>query len=281
MVDGRKTLKKKFKKNFITKNRFKILIPLILILIMANLALEQDKIEKENDLNVKTVKVLVYAGTGTSDNCVFQIKNCLEESNSRNLTSHVKFTFNTTKKINNQTLKNYDVLIMPGSSDVYDYLDNSDINVDDLKSFVASGKGFLGICAGAYSGAANTESGDTGWGIAPHIINQYNMVTGNLTINVTSEGNQLFGYGGSKVISHINGPAMYSSDDEVKTFATYADGNTSYNGSAAIVGDYYGEGRTVLSGVHPELEPQDPEMLVYLILWAYNGTYNNESTNSE
>lgn len=277
MLKGKRTLKKRKSRKNIFHNRLKLLLPLVIILIVASIVLEQN-IKKEDELELSTVKVLVYSGSGTSYNSVLQIQKCMDKSNSENLVSNVKFTYNTANMINNRTLSGYDVLIMPGSSEDYDYLNNDDINVDDLKSFISSGKGFLGICAGAYSGAEYTENGYNGWGIAPHVINQYALDTGNLTVNITRAGNQLWGYKGSKVMSHINGPAMYASGEEVVTFATYADENTSYEGSAAVVGDYYGEGRTVLSGVHPELEPQDPEMLAYLILWAYNGTLNINNT---
>ncbi|MCE5214311.1 MAG: BPL-N domain-containing protein [Methanobacterium sp.] len=275
MVKGRKSLKRRNAKKYFLNKKFMIMLPLIIILIIANLTLDQDN---KNQEQLKTVKVLLYSGSGTSNNSILQIENCLEKSNSQNTIPEVKFTCNTSNRIDNQTLNGYDVLIMPGSNEGYDYLDNDDINVDDLKSFIASGKGFIGICAGAYSGAVYNGNLYNGWGLAPHVITDYSLQTGNLTINITESGNQLWGYQGSKIISHINGPAMRTSGGQAITFAVYGDDNTSYKGSAAVVGDYYGEGRTVLSGVHPELEPQDPDMLIYLVLWAYNGTLNTNNT---
>lgn len=277
MVKGKKTLRKRNPKDYFFKKKLMLMLPLIIILIIANLTFEQHD-KNEEQIQLKTVRILVYSGSGTSSNCILQIENCIEESNSQNFISGVKFTCNTSNRINNQSLSGYDVLIMPGSSEGYDYLDNDDIEVDDLKSFIASGKGFIGICAGAYSGAEYYGNRISGWGIAPHVISYYSLETGNLTINITESGNQLWGYNGSKVISHINGPAMRTSGGQAVTFAVYGDENTSYEGSAAVVGDYYGDGRTVLSGVHPELEPQDSEMLAYLILWAYNGTLNTNTT---
>ena len=41
-------------------------------------------------------------------------------------------------------------------------------------------------------------------------------------------------------------------------------------GYAAIVGDTYGNGRTVLSGPHPELTPTNYTLLDNLIVWAAN-----------
>jgi len=274
MVLRRKKLSgKKAKGDWILNNKLKILLPLVVMLIIFNLALGQEKSDTSSK-DVKAVKVLIYNGSDTSSNCVLMIESCMEKSNNHNITPYVKFVYNTSEVINNKTLSGYDVLILPGTSEKYDYMDSENIDVDAVKSFVASGKGFIGICAGAYSGAEYTEGWYEGWGLAPNVVNEHALDTGNLTVQITSAGDDLFGYGGTKVMSHVNGPAMYSSDNKTVTFATYADNNTDYEGYAAIVGDYYGKGRTVLSGVHPELEPQHPEILAYLVLWAYNGTDN-------
>ncbi|HEY0196613.1 MAG TPA: BPL-N domain-containing protein [Methanobacterium sp.] len=251
----------------------KILIPLIIVLIVISLFLGDKNTENEN---YKEVKVLAYSGSNTDENCVYLMGKILDQSNSQNMVPGVKFVYNTTKVINSQTLSDCDVLIMPGSSKGYDYISNEDVNVDDLKSFVSSGKGFIGICAGAYSAAQYTDNWYYGWGLAPNVINIPYLEVGNVTIDATSAGNEVLGYS-DKFISHINGPAMYTSGDGVVTFATYTYTNSSYGGYAAIVGDRYGDGRTVLSGVHPELTPQHPEILVKLIIWAYNGSFVNDT----
>ena len=257
----------------------KILIPLMILLIAVNLIMGEYDIGFNNNSDYKTVNVLVYSGTGTSENCVNQIIKCMGQSNSQNLITGVKFKYNTSSKIDNNVLDGYDVVVMPGSSEGYDYINNGDINVSDLKNFIASGKGFIGICAGAYSGAEYTDNWYYGWGLAPNVVNEPYLETGNVTIDITSAGNEILD--STKVtISHINGPAMSTSGSGVITFATYSN-NSNYYGYAAIVGDHYGEGRTVLSGVHPELSPQHTEMLVDLILWAYNGTDENKVTNTD
>ena len=71
-------------------------------------------------------------------------------------------------------------------------------------------------------------------------------------------------------MSHENGPAFYGNESNYITFATYADDSSDYQGYGAIVGDYYGKGRVALSGVHPELQPQQPKILTNLIIWAAN-----------
>ncbi|WP_281774092.1 hypothetical protein [Methanobacterium formicicum] len=51
---------------------------------------------------------------------------------------------------------------------------------------------------------------------------------------------------------------------------TYTDNGTGYQGYSAITGENYGSGRVILSGSHPELDPQDTPLLVQMILWATN-----------
>lgn len=247
---------------------FKIIVPLIAILIVV-IVVYSGSSDKEQD-NYTEIKVLVYSGYDTDSNSIVQLTELLDESNTKNMTPGFKFTYNTSNIINNQTLEGYDVVIMAGSSEGFEYIGNDDVNVEDLKSFISSGKGFIGLCAGAYSGATYTETWlMDGWGIAPNVVNVPYLETENLTIS-TSEGST------PRRISHINGPAMYTTSEDVITFATYDNG--SYQGYAAIVGESYGEGRTILSGVHPELTPQQPDLLVKLIMWAYNGTYENNTT---
>lgn len=222
------------------------------------------------------VRILVYSGVDADENSVYQIKRSLDQSNSQHMVPGVKFVYNISDVIDDQTLSGYDVLIMPGGSSGIDYLQSSSINSTAVKKFVSSGKGYLGICAGAYSAAEYTDGWYDGWGLAPNVVNEPYLEVGNVTIDANSSGSNVLGYS-DIVISHVNGPAMYISSDDAVIFATYADNDSSYEGYAAIVGDHYGGGRIVLSGVHLELSPQHPEILVKLIIWAYNGSYMNNT----
>jgi glutamine amidotransferase-like uncharacterized protein len=261
------------------RNMMKIKISLVIVLVVSCLSLGVGLVlgEDSDETDYKVVKVLVYSGIDTSDISIEQVKKCMDQSNLENMTPGVKFVYDTSKVINNKTLSGYDVLIMAGSETGFNYINNDDVNVADLKSFVASGKGFIGICAGAYSAANYTAYWDNGWGLAPNIINLPFLEKGNVTIQATSEGTGIIGKD-VRMISHINGPAMNISGYGAVAFATYTDSNSKYNGYAAIVGDHYGEGRIVLSGVHPELSPQQAELLAKLIMWSYNGSYVKDAT---
>ena len=173
-------------------------------------------------------------------------------------------------KITSSILANYDLLVMPGGNSGYTYIHNTNsISSSAIKSFVSSGHGFLGICAGAYAGSKYVGGSGVsynGWGIAPHVSSKVYNHEGNLNVSMTSSATQLLGSSGTLTLAHYNGPAMYGSG--YTTFASYAGG--AYNSFAAIVGDTYGNGRAVLSGPHPELSPTNYTLLDRLIVWAAN-----------
>ena len=221
--------------------------------------------------STKTIKVLIYSGSEASTNCVNGIINALKYANTNSVISGVVFSYATSTIINTAALTGYDVLAMPGGSGGSDYLSSPNISSSAIKSFIASGKGYIGICAGAYSAASHTDSYYDGWGIAPNIRCKAVSYEGGLTLQITSAGEQVLGDSGTKTLAHYNGPAMYVSGNAV-TFATYGDSSTGYKGYAAIVGDYYGNGRVVLSGPHPELSSTVPTYVSKLIYWAASST---------
>lgn len=258
-------------------NKFIIIVPLIAILISVILIFGGGS--NEDETNYAVVKVLIYSGYNTDSNSITQMEDSIDQANNAHLVPGVKFTYNTSDVIDNKTLQGYDVVIMGGSSNGFQYIDNDDIDVDDLEDFVESGKGFVGICAGAYSAASYTYEWYEGWGLAPDILNLPYVSEGNLTIQSTTEGEGIMNVT-DRTISHVNGPAMYTSSSDVVTFATYGSTNADYPGYAAIMGERYGEGHVLLSGVHPELAPQQVDLFINFIMWAYNGTYINETNNT-
>jgi glutamine amidotransferase-like uncharacterized protein len=216
----------------------------------------------------QNIKVLIYSGTGSIASCVNGIKTVLNTANNNNLVPGYTFTYSTSSSITSSILANYDLLAMPGGSSGKIYLNY--VSQSAVRNFVSSGHGYLGICAGAYSGSSAVYSGSTfyynGWGVAPHVKSKAYNHEGNLLVSMTDSASSLLGASGTTTIVHYNGPAIYGSG--FTTFANYASG--SYSGYAAIVGDTYGSGRSVLSGPHPELEPQNSILLSKLIVWAAN-----------
>lgn len=217
-----------------------------------------------------TIKVLIYNGEASIGLCVTAIEDGLDSANANNLAPGYRFTYATSTVINTSTLTGYDVLAMPGGRDGYFYVSSSSISGTAIKNFVSNGGGYLGICAGAYSGAKAVKGWYDSWGIAPHVICTRPWVEGDVPLQIEAAGEQIFGYGGIITAAHYNGPAMYAIGAGMVTFATYADDSCNSQGLGAIVGDYYGEGRVVLSGPHPELDPKHLDILAKLFVWAAN-----------
>ncbi|ADZ10006.1 Biotin-protein ligase [Methanobacterium lacus] len=221
--------------------------------------------------STKTVRVLIYNGNGAITSCVTGIKTALTSVNNNNLVPGYKFTYATSTTISSSILSNYDLLVMPGGSSGRTYINSLSSSAKSaIKNFVYTGHGFLGICAGAYAGSNYVDSMYSGLGVAPHVRSKSVIHEGTLPVTMTSSGSSLLGFSGTLNLAHYNGPAMYASGGTITTFATYADSSTGYKGYGAIVGDTYGSGRTVLSGPHPELAPQNPTLLAKMMIWASN-----------
>lgn len=224
----------------------------------------------------KVIKVLIYNGVYSSSNGVNGIKNALNYANTYNIIPGVTFTYSTSTVINSATLTPYNLLAMPGGNGGYYYLNSGSISSTAIKNFVYNGGGYLGICAGAYAAAQYTDGWYNGWGVAPHVNCKEINYEGGVPLQITTAGQEIFGYGGIKTLAHFNGPAMYISGNAV-IFATYADSATGYKNYAAIVGDYYGKGKVVLCGPHPELSPQVPTFVAQLINWAAESSSSTTS----
>ncbi len=230
--------------------------------------------------STKTIKVLIYSGTGASTNCVNGVKTSLATANSKKLLSGVKFTYATSSKLSSSILSGYNLLVMPGGSGGRVYLNTVSKSV--IQNYVKNGGGYIGICAGAFAAAAHVDGWYNGWGIAPHVYSKAPIYEGKLNISISSLGAGVFKRSGTETLIHYNGGAMYLKGSGAKIFATYADNKLGYKGYAAIVGDFYGKGRTVLVGPHPELAPQKPDIIASLIAWATKTPYTiNKPTTSK
>ena len=225
--------------------------------------------KKVSTTPTKTIRVLIYSGNGAITSCVNGIKTALTSANINNLVPGYYFTYATSTSITSSILANYDLLAMPGGDSGKKYINS--VSQSAVRNFVSSGHGFLGICAGAYASSyyvGGSGVSYNGWGVAPHVYSKVYNHEGNLQVSMTTSGSQLLGTSGTSTIAHYNGPAMYGSG--FTRFASYSSGT--YSGYAAIVGDTYGSGRSILSGPHPELDPQNPTLIASMIIWATNVT---------
>jgi glutamine amidotransferase-like uncharacterized protein len=228
---------------------------------MNNLLAQNDSKNASNSVT----KVMIYDGDGVMESSVEGIEDTLNDSNNQNISANNKFVYNTSTIINSTTLSGYDVLIMPGG-EALDYLSNDDINGDSIKQFVSNGNAYIGICAGAYAGSNYITEQQAGWGLAPDVDTISEGYEGTLQISSTSFGNKILNSSLTNI--HMdNGPAMTTNNSQI-VMATFADNNTGYINYPAIIGDTYGSGRVILSGPHPEMDPENPQLLTNMILWV-------------
>lgn len=116
-----------------------------------------------------------------------------------------------------------------------------------IREFVASGGGYIGICAGAYIAARRVEvpGHPEGLGII-EIENVRKAGRGVKRIFLTRFDHPIVeGYGRELQIWYQNGP-LIEAGEGVETLAIYEDG------SAAIVCSSYGKGKVVIFSPHPE-----------------------------
>ena len=218
--------------------------------------------------STKTIRVLIYNGNGAGTTYVNGIISSLNTANTKNLVPGYRFSYSTTKTLTSAKLANFNLLAMPGGTSGEVYLNS--ISSSIIRNYVSSGHGYLGICAGAYAGSSYVNGLYNGWGVAPNVRCKAVSDTGNLRVTMTSSGSQLLSTHGTITLAYYNGPAMYQYGGSIITFATYTDNSNGYQKYGAIVGDTFGKGRAILSGVHPELTPQNPLLLAKMIIWAAN-----------
>ena len=243
---------------------------LLILIICTSTYLSIGIIQAQQDnTNIHTINILIYNGNGVSTNCVNGIKTSLDTINNKDLIPGYKFTYQTSTNIKSTILNNFDVLIMPGGTSGIQYINT--IQKTTITEYVSAGHGYVGICAGAYSGSANVDGLYPGWGVAPHIQCKPITHEGPQEITLTPDGSKLLGIKSIAPLAHYNGPAMYSTNNNLTTiFATYTDNTTGYQGYSAIIGEPYGKGRTLLCGPHPELNLINPLLLAKMIIWTTN-----------
>jgi hypothetical protein len=217
------------------------------------------------------IKVVSFVGRGAGIDDVDNQHMCFK----KDLIPGVTIRGTKSSTISSSTLSGYDVVLMPGGSSFY--TQQSDVDVQAIKSFVKGGKGYYGTCAGAYGGCTtintdqktgvinpytmekiaptgnNTDGSpiypnQAGMGVSRANCNMYYHV-GTSQNKMTATGTKLFGYSTNTdvAIDHHNGPAMVGGGTVA---AIFDDG--AQKGSHSIVIDTFGSGRSILVSPHPE-----------------------------
>ncbi len=176
------------------------------------------------------------------------------------------------QQIREGILDNFDLVLLPGGSGKGQGDSMGPEGVAKLKEFVASGKGYIGICAGAYvpmqQGFMNAKTKDPRW----------RRGRTNLKIEFSDAGLELFGekYRGLHDVRYGNGPIMdvniSTNLPAVEVLAWYRT-EIAENGapagiqinSPAIVMTTYGKGTMLVISPHPEQTPGLRKLMVEMI----------------
>lgn len=204
------------------------------------------------------MKVLIYADEGVSPFSLQETLNTFREF------------FSQVELVNHQVLNDAaweqetSLLIIPGGRDIpYDRLLKGK-GTAKIRKFVENGGSFLGLCAGAYFGAAEVifEKGSAlevhemrdlkffpGAAVGTlysHSPFKYESEEGTHPSQITFQENELHLY--------YNGGCAFKDADkypEVSILARYKDAEN----QAAIIHSKIGKGNVILSGVHFEVDP--------------------------
>ncbi len=192
----------------------------------------------------KPVSIAVYRGEAGCEGCSEMVVKSLINTGLNLSVSYIGE--NEMLKLNSRNLDKFDLYIQPGGgqniSAAYNAL--GDEGAEAIRNFVRSGKGFLGLCMGAYLA-------DKDWiGL---IDAPLDTEAGRPGAEATNEGDYTLSilWGGKKESAYYQDGPYLNNSSTSKGFTPI-----SYysNGDVAMAAYTYGKGKVVLTGPHPEAD---------------------------
>lgn len=184
-------------------------------------------------------------------------------------------------------LGDFDVLIVPGGSGKSQGGALGGRGKEEIRRFVASGGGYIGICAGAFLAGTMNEwelglvnsRATTGDRFVPGVgsVPIADRGWGTVDVQLTAEGSSVLGSSMKQLrLPYTGGPIMCPANNaELPNYivlGTYRSEVWKYPfqkgmmiSSPAIIGTCFGKGKVVLFGVHPELAQESRELLLSAI----------------
>lgn len=225
----------------------------------------------------KKVRVGVFTGNGAAQTCIWETIASIQ------MDPDMTVQGISTSDISNGVLNNLDAIIIPGGGGTTEYMNLGRENMDRIRAFISSGKGAVGICAGAYLFT------DTPNYACMHIngakaidIEHDNRGHGISAFSLTDEGKKLFPELAGREKSYVmyyEGPVLVKSDSiplPYKTMATmltdvHEEGNAPANmtnNRPFFIANEYGKGRVFSSISHPEATPGMMWMIPRMVRWT-------------
>lgn len=223
------------------------------------------------------VRVGVFQGNGGAQTCIWETIASIQ------LDPDMTVRTITTGDIANGVLKDLDVIIIPGGEGATQYMNLGEENMERIRNFIRSGKGAVGICAGAYLFT------DTPGYACMHInggkaidIEHDNRGHGISAFSLTAEGKKLFPELAKRDKSYVmyyEGPVLVKSDNIPLPYMTMAimetdvheEGNAPANmtnNRPFFIANEYGKGRVFSSISHPEATPGMMWMIPRMVRWT-------------
>ena len=176
-------------------------------------------------------------------------------------------------------LRHFDVVIFSGGSGGSQASSLGLVGREQVRRFVESGGGYVGICAGNYLACANYS-----WSLklldARTKSQQWARGEGQVKIEFTEKGHDVLGMPkGVMEICYANGPvfepALIKGIADYQTLAVFRS-ELAENGSpkgiqinsAAMVSGFYGAGRVLCSSPHPEQQAGMEHFVEKAVIWA-------------
>jgi glutamine amidotransferase-like uncharacterized protein len=221
-----------------------------------------------------TIRIVIFSDAGVTKAGVTQLERCLPAAEGFE-TKPI-----TAEQIRGGVLKDFDVLIHGGGSASKQSETLGEKGRDEVKKFVKSGGGFIGICAGAYLASAQYK-----WSLGvldAQVIDGAHWARGEgeVQLSLTSAGQKALQPENQTCIIHFeNGPLLGPGKKEdiedyepLATFETEMRKNDAppgiMKGTTAIARGKFGKGRVVCFSPHPEKTPGREAVLESAVRWA-------------
>lgn len=234
------------------------------------------------------LKVGVFDGHGGAQTCIWETVEAVK------IDKGIDVKTILTSDIASGCLDTLDVIIIPGGGGSRQFMNLGYENLKRIKDFVSSGKGAVGICAGAYL-FSNTPSYACVAinGAQATDIEHDNRGHGLSKFTLTQEGKQIFpelAKSDTSYVYYYEGPVFIDAPDSIsyQTIAimqsdVHEEGNApsnTTNNKPFFISNNYGKGRVFSTIAHPEATPCMRWLIPRMVRWAANKELVSYSVNS-
>jgi glutamine amidotransferase-like uncharacterized protein len=174
----------------------------------------------------------------------------------------------------------FDVLIVPGGSGSKQAKNLGEVGRENVRKFVADGKGYVGICAGSYLASSDYE-----WSL--HLLNakvrdrsHWARGTGEVMIKMRECSRDLWELGATEIAVYYGQGPLLIPDTKAglpayESLAEYASEIAKNGapqgvmiGTTAIARAHYGQGRVICYSPHPEVSQATEQFVLSGVRWA-------------